>query len=76
MQRTLINKYVEPKGRCLGNTSRHFRGCQINTVDLDKRTTTSYVTTQPTDITIREPTGNELIQKKCIVNNSKGTAEI
>jgi len=33
-------------------------------VDPDKRITTSYVTAQPTDITMREPVGTELILYK------------
>ena len=57
----VINKYVEPKDRSLGNTREHFRGWRINTVDSDKRITTSYVTKQLTDITIREIVGTELI---------------
>jgi hypothetical protein len=68
------NKYVKPKDRSLGNTREHLRGWQINTVGSEKRITTSHVTTQPTDINVRQPVGTELIQKKCIGNNSKGTA--
>ena len=45
----------------MGNTRKHFRGCQINAVDSFKRITTSYVTTQPTDITIRETQGTEIV---------------
>jgi hypothetical protein len=38
---------------------------QINTVDSDKRITTS-ITMQPNDITIREHIGTDFIHKKCI----------
>jgi len=43
-------------------------------VDSDKRITTSYVTTQPTDLTIREHIGTDFIYKKCIRNDNKCTA--
>jgi len=45
----------------LGNTREHFRGWQINTMDSDKRITTSCVTRQLTDETIREIVGTEVI---------------
>jgi hypothetical protein len=61
LQRRVIIKSVEPKDRYLGNTRRHIRGCQIKTVDSDKRITTQYITMQPTDITTREPVRTELI---------------
>jgi hypothetical protein len=56
VQRTVIYKYVEVKERSLGNTREHFRRRRINTVDLDGR-----ITRQPTDITIGESVGTELI---------------
>jgi len=52
---------VKTKDRSFGNTRRHIRECQIKNVDSDKRITTSYVTMQPIDITVREPVGTDLI---------------
>jgi hypothetical protein len=33
--------------------------------------TISYATTQPADITIRDPVGTELMQEKCVRNKVK-----
>ena len=69
MQRAVIDRYVEPRDRSLGNTRKHFGGCRINTADLDVR-----ITRKPTDITTREYVGTELIQKVCISKYSAGNA--